>query len=432
LAFSGKYSASGGRTALISGTLIVNLLLILSVAWFLGYAFSRCGLPVVLGELTAGLVLGPVLFDVIHMTAQLELLAELGIFFVMFYAGMEMDPKELLEHIWPSLAVALGGFVLPFILGFFGARWFGGTVYQALFIGMGLSVTAIAVQAVILQNLQLHRTDIGHVIMGAAIADDIFSLVTLAVLLGLAESGAISLFSVGMLLGKVVLFFAFTILVGEFLIPLLTRKLTDNGGKAFTFALITALIMAFLAEKAGLHLVIGAFLAGQFVRREIMVEKVYNQINDRFYAISYGFLTPIFFATLGFHLQFEWSVSFVAFALTLTVVAIIGKLLGCGLGARLAGLSTREAVIVGVGMNGRGAVELVVASVVINLSNQLLAEGAIGEPLLTANQFSALVFMAFVTTLMTPVLLKWAVVRSCTGNEGASFCAMWRDGVKRK
>jgi Kef-type K+ transport system membrane component KefB len=337
----------------------------------------------------------------------------------------------LLEHIRPSLVVALGGFVLPFVLGFLATRFFGGTVYQALFIGMGLSVTAIAVQAVILQNLQIHRTDVGHVIMGAAIADDIFSLVTLSVLLGLAESGTISLVAVGVLLGKVVLFFGFTILVGEFLVPFLAKNLKDDGGKAFTFALIAALVMAFLAEKAGLHLIIGAFLAGQFVRREIMDGKVYDLISDRFFAISYGFLTPIFFATLGFHLQFEWSISFVVFAFVITLVAILGKFLGCGFGAKFVGLSTSESVVIGVGMNGRGAVELVVASVVINLSNQLLAQGVISEPLLTASQFSALVFMAFVTTVMTPVLLKWSVVRSCSGSESDSFCVIWRDAKKR-
>jgi len=417
---------------LISETLIVNLLLILCVAWFLGFVFSRFGLPVMLGELMAGLILGPALLDLVHMTVQLELLAELGVFFVMFHAGMEMDPKELLEHIRPSLIAALGGFILPFALGFLVTRLFGGTVYQALFIGMGLSVTAIAVQAVILKNMNIQNSPVGHIIMGAAIADDIFSLITLSVLLGLAKSGTISLVSISVLLGKVALFFGFTILVGESLVPFLTRRLKDDGGKAFTFALVAALVMAFLAEKAGLHLVIGAFLAGQFVRREIMDKKVYNLISDRFFSISYGFLTPIFFATLGFHLHFEWSLSFVFFALIITLAAIAGKLLGCGLGARIAGLPSAEATIIGIGMNGRGAVELVVASVVINLSNQLLAEGVISEPLLSASQFSALVFMAFVTTVMTPILLKWSVVRSCSSKEGASFCVLWRDASSGK
>ncbi len=411
--------------------LIINLLLILSSAWLLGFIFSRIGLPVMLGELLAGLVLGPALLDVVHMSAQLELLAELGIFFVMFYAGMEMDPKELLEHIVPGLIVAIGGYVLPFTLGYIITKMFGGTTYQALFMGMGLSVTAIAVQAVILQGMNIHRSSVGHVILGAAIADDILSLVTLSVLLGLAKTGSIEPAAIMLLVGKVILFFGFTILAGEFLVPFLTKRLKDDGGKAFTFALMSALVMAFLAEMAGLHLVVGAFLAGQFVRREIMDERIYNLISDRFFAISYGFLTPIFFATLGFHLNLTWSWNLAFFAGAVTVAAVVGKCLGCGLGAKMAGHSTNEAMVIGVGMNGRGAVELVVASVVLNLSNELMTAGTISEPLLTGDQFSALVFMAFVTTVMTPILLKWLVVRSCSSSEEDSFCILWRNGGDR-
>jgi len=410
---------------MISESLIINLLLILCASWLLGFVFSRFGLPMMLGELTAGLILGPALLGVVQSSEQIELLADLGIFLVMFYSGMEMDPRLLLEHIRPALATALGGFVVPFGLGFGAAWFFGATVLQALFVGMGLSVTAIAVQAVILQNMQMHHSNVGHVIMGAAIADDILSLVTLAVLLGLAKSGTVEFLPLLWLLGKVVLFFGFTILVGEFVMPPLTRRLTDTGGKAFTFALIVALVMAFLAEKVGLHLVIGAFLAGQFVRREIMDDRIYELLNDRFFSISYGFLTPIFFASLGFHLDFTWSAKFLALAGTITLIAVIGKLAGCGLGARLTGQDSTESLVIGIGMNGRGAVELVIASVALQLSNNLLADGIIAEPLLTPDQFSALVFMAFVTTLMTPFLLKWAVVRSCSSAEGAAFCVLW-------
>jgi len=413
---------------MISESLIVNLLIILSAAWFLGYIFSRFGLPVMLGELMAGLILGPALLDVVHTSDQIELLADLGIFFVMFYAGMEMDPRLLFNHIRPALATALGGFVLPFVLGYFTSRMFDATVFQALFVGMGLSVTAIAVQAVILQNMRIHHSNVGHIIMGAAIADDIFSLVTLGVLLGLAQSGTVAPGAVLLLLAKVGLFFGFTIIVGEFIMPHLTRRLTDSGGKAFTFAMIVALVMAFLAEKAGLHLVIGAFLAGQFVRREIMDKRIYELLNDRFFSISYGFLTPIFFATLGFHLEFTWSGEFLALAGALTLAAVIGKVLGCGLGARLTGQDLTEAAVVGIGMNGRGAVELVIASVALQLSDKLLVSGSIAEPLLTSNQFSALVLMAFVTTVMTPILLKWAVVRSCSSTEGAAFCTLLEKG----
>ena len=410
---------------MLTSQLILSLLLILTVAWILGYIFSRFGLPVMLGELLAGVILGPPLLGVVTGSPPIETIAEFGIFFVMFHTGMELDPRELLEHIYPSLGVALGGFVLPFILGFLATRGFGGTLYQSLFVGMGVSVTAIAVQAVILQSMRINRTELGHIIIGAAIADDILALIALSTLLGLAKTGTIQIVPLLLILAKVVAFFGLTIIVGHFIIPHFTKRLVDQGGKGFTFAMIAALVMAYLAELAGLHLIIGAFLAGQFVREEMMDSRVYAAINDRFFGISYGFLVPIFFASLSFHLRLSWNWTFISFALILILVATLGKLAGCGLGARLFRFNLRESFIIGVGMNGRGAVELVVATVVLNLSRELMETRVIGDPLLTQDQFSGLVLMAFVTTLITPLLLKWSVTSTCHPNEKADFCRLW-------
>jgi Kef-type K+ transport system membrane component KefB len=409
----------------INTQLIISLLLILVAAWICGTLFARIGLPFVLGELLAGVLIGPPLLGLIAPSPSIELLAELGIFFVMFHTGMEMDPKELLEHIWPSLAVALGGFVLPFLLGYFTTRAFGGTLYQSLFVGMGVSITAIAVQSIILHSLRISTTYVGHIIIGAAIADDILSLIGLSVLLGFAKTGSVQVSELLYIVLKVVGFFGATILLGQFVVPRITGKLHDREGKAFTFAITAALLMAYFAELVGLHLIIGAFLAGQFVRKEIIDEKLYNIISDRFYGLSYGFLVPIFFASLSFHLHFDWSISFVFFAIVLTLMAIIGKVVGCGAGYALLKRDFREALIVGFGMNGRGAVEIVVASVVIKLSSELMSTNVISEPLLTADQFSALIFMAFITTMIAPVTLKWSVMKTCGSDKPASFCVLW-------
>jgi Kef-type K+ transport system membrane component KefB len=416
---------------MLNDHLIISLLTILALAWPVGALFVRMGLPVMLGQLVTGLILGPAMLNLIHPSEGITFLADLGIFFAMFYAGMEMDPKELVEHIWPSLAVAIGGFVLPFALGFFATRMFGGTVFQSLFVGIGLSVTAIAVQAVILQEMEIHKTKIGHVIMGAAIADDIISLVGLSVLLGLVKTGTVETVGILVIILKVVVFFGFTILVGHFIVPFFTRKLDDYNAKGFTFAMISALVMATAAEMAGLHTVIGAFLAGQFVRKEIMDEKVYNAIGDRFYGLSHGFLMPVFFASLAFHIHFEWNLSFLLFAVIITVTAILGKLIGCGIGALAFRFSMRESAIIGFGMNGRGAVELVIVAVVIGLSNDLMTQGVINEPLLTQYQISALVLMAFITTMLAPLMLKWSMMKTCGGSEKDQFCQLW-DNSKQK
>ena len=404
---------------------MISLLLILVAAWLFGSLFRRFGLPFVLGELVAGVLIGPPVLGLITPSPGIELLAELGIFFVMFHTGMEMDPKELIEHIWPSLAVAIGGFALPFTLGYFVTQAFGGTMYQSLFVGMGISITAIAVQSVILHSLRISTTYLGHIIIGAAIADDILSLIGLSILLSLARTGSVHVAELSFIALKVVGFFGMTILAGHFIMPKLTRNLHDREGNAFTFAMATALAMAYLAELAGLHLIIGAFLAGQFVRKEVMEKKIYNTLQDRLYGLSYGFLVPIFFASLSFHLHFQWNISFIAFAVALTLVAIIGKVIGCGFGYSLLRRNLWESAVIGFGMNGRGAVEIVVASVVLKLSSDLMASGTISEPLLTQNQFSALIFMAFITTLIAPLTLKWSISKACSHDENATFCVMW-------
>jgi Kef-type K+ transport system membrane component KefB len=411
---------------LMTTEILISLILILVVAWGFGYLFNRYGLPVMLGELLAGILLGPPILGIIGFSPSLELIAEFGIFFVMFYTGLEMDPEELLNHLGLSLMVAIGGFILPYALGFLTAYLFGATWMQALFIGLGISITAIAVNSVILQSMEMHKTALGAIIIGAAIADDILSLLSLSVLLGLAKSATVNFGEVMIVLFKVVAFFALAILVGRFLVPYVTKRLHDEAGRAFTFGVLAALVMGYLAELAGLHLIIGAFVAGQFVRKDIIDKRLYNSLSDRFYGLCYGFLVPVFFASLSFHLRFFWEWSFLLFTVILIAVAIVGKVAGCGLSLAVYRRNFWESAIVGFGMNGRGAVELVIASVVVNLSNQLMSAGTVTEPLLTETQFSALVFMAFVTTFITPILLRWAALKACLPEERSDFCELWK------
>jgi len=414
----------------ITQHLIVTLILVLAVAWIFAALFARFGLPVILGELVAGFILGPSVLGVVTSSAPLELMAEFGIFFGMFFAGMEMDPRELIEHIWPSLGVAIGGFVIPFVLGYFTTRLFGATVYQSLFVGMGLSITAIAVQATLLQNMRILQSELGHIIIGAAIADDILALIALSVLMGLAKTGSFQTVTLLIIVGKVVAFFGLTMFLGHFVVPKITPKLDDREAKSFTFALLAALIMSGLAEMAGLHLIIGAFMAGQFVRKEAMDEEIYRKIRDRFFGLSYGFLMPIFFVSLSFHLHFTWTWSFILLSSSITLVAILGKFLGSGIGGYVFGHSIPECIIIGSGMTGRGAVELVVAAVVLQLSDGLMKTNVISHPLLTAEQFSALVLMGFITTLLAPMLLRWSVMKACHADEQEQFCRLWKQSER--
>lgn len=406
--------------------LIINIVLILLVAWVLGDLFQRVRMPRLLGELLAGLVLGPPLLGWVQPREAMTVLADLGIFFLMFYSGMEMDPHELLEHFWVSVAVAVGGFVVPFVLGYGVSRFFGATVLQALFVAMGLSVTALAVGARVLQDMEIYHSKVGHIIIGAAIVDDILALISLSVLMGLAKTGEVDLYQVLILLAEVAAFFGGTILVGHFLIPRFTRRLRDEEAKGFTFALLAALTMGFLAELVGLHLIIGAFLAGQFVRKEVVDPVLYRRLHDRFFNIIYGFLGPIFFVSLSFHVNLSLPAQGWWFLAAIIGVAVLGKVGGCALPGLIMRRNWPEAVVIGLGMNGRGAVELIVAKAVLLLSYGLLEKGVITEPLLTQSQFTILILMAFITTFITPLSLRAVVPPVCAASD-RDFCELWRN-----
>ncbi len=311
--------------------IIIDIILILLVAWILGDLFRRAYMPRLLGELLAGLILGPPLLGWIQPRNEMTVLADLGVFFLMLYSGMEMDPHELLEHFWLAVTVATAGFVLPFAAGYGVARLFGAPMFQSLFIAIGLSVTSIAVGARVLQDMEIYRSKVGHIIIGAAIVDDILALVAFSELSGLAKTGQVNLTGVIMLFAQVVAFFGGAILVGHFVVPKLTRRLKDEEAKGFTFALLAALIMGYLAERAGLHIIIGAFLAGQFVREEIVEPKLYQKLHDRFFNIIYGFLGPIFFASLSFRISLDLTPRDWGLLAVMVSVAVLGKVLGCGL-----------------------------------------------------------------------------------------------------
>ncbi len=421
-----RRAARGFLNESMEPKIIINIILILLVAWLLGDLFQRLRLPRLLGELVAGLILGPPLLGWVQPREALTVLADLGIFFLMFYSGMEMDPRELLEHFWVCLAVAVGGFVLPFAAGYGVAVLFGATTFQALFMAMGLSVTALAVQARVLQDMEIQHSKVGHIIIGAAIVDDILALVAFSVLTGLAKTGQVDPVNIAILLLEVGAFFGGTILVGHFVLPHLTRRLKDREAKGFTFALLAALIMGYLAEVVGLHLIIGAFLAGQFVRKEVVEPDLYRRLHDRFFNIIYGFLGPIFFVSLSFFVKLDLPRQDWGFLAAVVAVAVVGKVAGCGLPVLFFRWNWREALIIGLGMNGRGAVELIVAKSVVLLSLPLLAQGVIQHPLLTDSQFTILVLMAFITTLIAPVSLRLAVPRVCAGSD-RDFCQLWRE-----
>lgn len=381
-------------------TEIENLLLIMVVVWSMGMLFRELKLPMLLGELLAGLIFGPAVLGLFEPTETVNILAELGIFFLMLHAGLETAPKDLIHASKTSLAMALGGMALPMFLGWRLALYFGFGALSAVFIGLGLSTTAISVTTKIFKDFKFSNSKIAHMVMGSAIISDIIAFVILSALLAVvANGGTIQPTEILFLIGKVGLFFGGTIFAGTKLIPVFQSVFQKKGFKAFTFTLIIALAFGFFAELIGLHYILGAYLAGLFVKEEIIHPEVFKKIEDRLFGLSYSFLGPIFFVSLGFHVDFKIfnDPKVLPFLALLILAAFFGKAIGAGGMAYATGRPLKESALIGVSMNGRGAVELIIALIGLEL-------GFIDETI-----FSVLVFMAFFVTLFTTIALKFSL-----------------------
>jgi Kef-type K+ transport system membrane component KefB len=193
---------------------------------------------------------------------------------------------------------------------------------------------------------------------------------------------------------KVAAFFGLSHVIGIIIYPKLSKYFSSREAKGFTFALIMALLFGVLAEMAGLHIILGAYMAGLFVREGIVSKELFQKINDRFVAITYGFMGPIFFVSLSFHIDFTILTTHPLLLITLLLAAVVGKVAGAGGGALLGQMNKGEAMVIGAAMNGRGAVELIIASIGLELA------------IINDTYFSILVVIAFFTTMMAPVSLN--------------------------
>lgn len=386
----------------------LNLLMLMVIVWTTGVICRSLHQPPVLGELTAGIIFGPAFLGLIAPNEMLTTLSDLGVFFLMFYAGLETNPLDLKKFRLHSSLVGAFGFVIPFGVAYLACQLFALPTVQSLFISLGLSITAIAVSARVLHDLELTQQKVCPVIIGASIIDDVLALAFFTAIVDFGTGGgSVDWVHFAFIVGKVFLFFALAIGIGVWIYPKIGRYFSSRSSKGFTFALIMALLFGVLAEIAGLHIILGAYMAGLFVREGVVSQELMTKISDRFVAITYGFLGPIFFVSLSFHVTFSIFQTHLLLTIVLLLAAIAGKLMGAGSGALVSGMNIREATVVGLAMNGRGAVELVVASIGLQL-------GLIDDKI-----FSVLVLVAFVTTSMPPLTMKLFLDR-IGGNLGSS------------
>ncbi len=391
------------------------LLVLLVATRAFGEVAERLSQPSLVGELIAGVALGavvvafPATFPSLSGLAGNEVfntITDLGMFFLMLFAGLEMQPRKIFERSASSMAVAFGGMVVPLGLGVALGLAFlpEGPLQtaQSLFIGTALAITAVPATVRILADLNLLNTRIGQTIVSAAVIDDILSLMLLAWLTGMiGATEPPGLAEVGILSGKVILFFVVTAVIGLFVFPwggCFVHRLKVHELE-ISAMLVAAFAFAVLAEVLGLHFIVGAFMAGLYFGQKTIGEQSYDRVHGTISGMTFGFLAPIFFASIGFELNFRSVVEVPGFLALLIACAFFGKIFGAGVAARLFGYTRNESLAIGIGMSPRGAVELVIAGIALKAG--LLA----GDSEIVTNLFSAIVIMAVVSTVASPIIL---------------------------
>jgi Kef-type K+ transport system membrane component KefB len=365
-----------------------------------GYVSIRFGQPSVLGELLVGVVLGPSLLNVLHlpflnaeMAEFIAKLGEMGVLLLMFLAGMELHIGELSRNLRVSAFAGTLGVVVPVLLGWGVGSLLGMEQAAAIFLGLTLGATSVSISAQTLIELKALRSRVGLSLLGAAVFDDILVILLLSLFLAV-QSGAGSLAGVGLIAARMIVFLVLSVAFGLWALPWLMRRIVHLpvSQGALTLALVVMLAYGLAAELVGgMAAITGAFLAGLMMAR--VPEK--ERIENGFHALAYGLFVPIFFVNVGLTVNVR-TLQVDAYWMTLVIIvaAVLGKWLGAGLGARLGGLSLRESTQLGAGMISRGEVGLIVASV------------GVREGLATSAEFSSIVAMVLVSTLVTPPILR--------------------------
>ena len=401
------------------------ILVLLVVTRVFAELAERVHLPAIVGELVAGVALGlllrsfpdkmPVLWSATQSETYVSIV-DLGMFFLMLLAGIRMEPFDFARTSRSAIFVAMGGMAVPvgagLLLGALVLPESPFKLVQSLFLGVALAITAVPVAVRVFLDVGQLDTRVGKTVIAAALWDDLISLFLLSILIAaMSEGGAtFGTNEAFTLVGKVLLFFVITIPVGLFVFPRVGRYLhyLRFPEVDFTMLLIAALAYATFAERMHMHFIIGAFMAGMFFHPGVVDADVYKRVEEQMSGITRGFLAPIFFVSVGLHLDFSALASVPGFVVTLILVALFSKFVGAGVPAYWVGLSKTEAMMVGVGMSGRGAVELIVAGVALEGG---LFLHPVPPPPIVGSLYSSIVIMALVTTVMVPLLLRRFITR---------------------
>ncbi|WP_273325396.1 cation:proton antiporter [Vallitalea guaymasensis] len=381
---------------------LLQLAILLVAAAVGGWLASKVSMPPVLGQILVGIIIGPTVFDLVDgEDILIRDISQIGVVFLMFLAGLETDLKELKASGKGASIIAMGGVLLPLGLGtlvpllfFKGFLPDGDAHHQlmfALYIGTILTATSVSISVSVLRDMKQLASKQGISILGAAIIDDVVGIILLAVVSGMVNPSADT--NVTQLMIKIVSFFVIAVIGGIIISKGITKFAQGSvwRDRIVTFAIILCFVFAYLAEMFSVAAITGAYFAGVALATTPYRHRVVSKIQS----FAYALFTPIFFVSIGLSAVIKSDiVNYIGYALVIVIIAIFGKIVGCGLGARLSGFKGRQSLQIGVGMIARAEVALIVA-------NQGLRSNII-----TNKTFTSIVLLVVISTIVTPPLLK--------------------------
>lgn len=392
--------------------LFVNVVIILVAARLLGEIFQRVGLPALVGELLAGVIIGPSILSLVKPDESLTVLSDLAVFFLMFLAGLEMDPREIRKAGLPSCILSIIAFSIPFASGFGVSVVLDLPPIQSLFMALLLSITAVPVSAILLMEFGILKTKLGTTVITAAVINDILSLIVLSVIFQLNQGGIAGTIDMNKIFDSLIKIGAF--IGGIFVVDIIFRKSShwlpsrisplfhklQTKEAAFGILLISTIVVSLIAQSViGLHFIIGTFFSGLIVYKEIIRKQNFERVYGIISAITFGFFAPIFFAIIGINIELGLISKSIPLFIALTGVAVFSKVGAGYVGSRILKFSKDESITIAYLMNGRGMVELVIASI------------GFSSGIIDLKLFSIAVIIGFLTTIMAPLLSRPYVIK---------------------
>ena len=386
---------------------LLTIAIVMLFTKIFGLTSERVHMPQVVGALVAGVLVGPSVLGWVGETDFLVKAAEIGVIILMFNAGLDTDMEELKKTGFASFIIALVGVIVPLVGGMGCYLLFANdpsdslNMLKAAFVGVVLTATSVSITVETLRELGKLKSRVGTAILGAAVIDDILGIVVLTVLTAFTDPTVQPL----LVFGRIVLFFVFVLVVGLLMHKVFGRmeQLWHHHRRIAIYALVFAFLMSYAAERFfGIADITGAYFAG-IVMCNLSATRDY--VASKTNVLGYMLFSPLFFASIGIKTNLEGLTgTLVLFAVTLTLIAIVSKIIGCGFGARLMGFQAYDSLSIGLGMVSRGEVALIVA--------QKGSQAGLIDPSL----FPAIVLVVIVTTLVTPILLKFGMRRQTPAN----------------